>query len=169
MNRTEKVKLVETLHATFSDASSVILAHQVGLTVVESNALRGKMREAGAAFKVTKNRIAKLALKDTAYEGLVDQFTGPVAIGTSSDPVSAAKILVEYAKKNSKLTIICGAIDGQILDKSGVESLAQLPSLDELRATLAGLLQAPAGKIARVVQAPAAQLARVLQAKSEKV
>ena len=167
MNRTEKSELIDTLHATFSDAASVVIAHQVGLTVVESSALRGKMRENGASFKVTKNRIAKLALKDTAYEGLTDQFTGPTAVGTSSDPVAAAKTLVEFAKENKKLTIVGGAIGGQILDKAGVEALASLPSLDELRGKLVGLMQAPATKVARVVQAPAAQLARVIQAKSE--
>lgn len=167
MNRTEKSELIDTLHATFRDAASVVIAHQVGLTVVESSALRGKMRDNGASFKVTKNRIAKLALKDTAYEGLADQFTGPTAIGTSSDPVSAAKALVEFAKENNKLTIVGGAIGEQILDKASVEALASLPSLDELRAKLVGLVQAPATKVARVVQAPASQLARVIKAKSE--
>lgn len=169
VNRTEKSELINTLHATFSGAASVVVTHQVGLTVVESSALRGKMRENGASYKVTKNRIAKLALKDTAYENLSDHFTGPTAIGTSSDPVAAAKTLVEFAKDNSKLTIICGAIDGQMLDKAGVEALASLPSLDELRGKLVGLLQAPATQVARVVQAPAAQLARVIQAKPEEV
>lgn len=167
MNRTEKSQLIDTLHATFDGAASVVIAHQVGLTVVESSALRGKMRENGASFKVTKNRIAKLALKDTAYEGLADHFTGPTAIGTSSDPVAAAKTLVEFAKGNNKLTIVGGAIGGQMLDKAGVEALATLPSLDELRAKMVGLIQAPATKVARVVQAPAAQLARVVKAKSE--
>ena len=167
MNRTEKSQLIDTLHATFDGAASVVIAHQVGLTVVESSALRGKMRENGASYKVTKNRIAKLALKDTAYEGLTDHFTGPTAIGTSSDPVAAAKTLVEFAKGNNKLTIVGGAIGGQMLDKAGVEALATLPSLDELRAKMVGLIQAPATKVARVVQAPAAQLARVVKAKSE--
>ena len=166
MNRTEKTELIETLHATFSEAASVVVTHQVGLTVVESSALRNKMREGGARFKVTKNRIAKIALKDTPYEELSDQFTGPTAIGTSADPVTAAKILVEFAKENDKLTIIGGAIGAQLLDKAGIEALAKLPSLDELRAKLAGLLQAPAAKLARVTQAPASQLARVIQAKS---
>lgn len=169
MNRTEKAELIDTLHATFNESASVIVTHQVGLTVVESSALRGKMRENGAAYKVTKNRIAKLALKDTAYENLSDQFTGPTAIGTSTDPVAAAKVLVEFAKGNNKLTIVGGAIGEQMLNKAGVEALAKLPSLDELRAKLVGLMQAPATKLARVAQAPAAQLARVIQAKSEQV
>ena len=167
MNRTEKAELIDTLHATFNDAATVVIAHQVGLTVVESSDLRSKMRANGASFKVTKNRIAKLALKDTAYEGLTDQFTGPTAIGTSDDPVAAAKTMVEFAKDNNKLTIIGGAIGDQMLDKAGVEALAKLPSLDELRAKLVGVLQAPATKLARVSQAPASQLARVIQAKSE--
>ena len=165
MNRTQKTELIETLHATFSEAASVVVAHQVGLTVVESSALRNKMREGGARFKVTKNRIAKIALKDTPYEDLTDQFTGPTAIGTSGDPVTAAKILVEFAKENDKLTIICGAIGAQVLDKAEVEALAKLPSLDELRAKLVGLLQAPATKLARIAQEPASQLARVVHAK----
>jgi len=167
VNRTEKAELIDTLHATFNEATTVIVTHQVGLTVVESSNLRGKMRANGAAYKVTKNRIAKLALKDTAYENLTDVFTGPTAIGTSSDPVAAAKVLVEFAKENDKLTIIGGAIGEQMLDKAGVEALAKLPSLDELRAKMVGLLQAPATKLARVAQAPASQLARVIQAKSE--
>ena len=166
MNRTEKTELIETLHATFSEAASVVVTHQVGLTVVESSALRLKMREGGARYKVTKNRIAKIALKDTPYEELTDQFTGPTAIGTSPDPVAAAKVLVDFAKENDKLTIIGGAIGTQGLDKAGIEALAKLPSLDELRATIVGLVQAPASKLARIAQAPAAQLARVIQAKS---
>ena len=167
MNRTEKAELIDTLHATFNESAAVVVAHQVGLTVVESSDLRSKMRASGASFKVTKNRIAKLALKDTDYEGLSDTFTGPTAIGTSTDPVTAAKVLVEFAKENNKLTIVGGAIGTQMLDKAGVEALAKLPSLDELRAKMVGLLQAPATKLACVSQAPASQLARVIQAKSE--
>lgn len=167
MNRTEKAELIDTLHATFSEAASVVVTHQVGLTVAESSALRNKMREGGAKFKVTKNRIAKIALKDTTYENLTEYFTGPTAIGTANDPVTAAKILVGFAKENEKLTIIGGAIGDQVLDKAGIEALATLPSLDELRAKLAGLMQAPAAKLARITQAPASQLARVIQAKSE--
>ena len=102
MNRTEKAELIDTLHATFNEAATVVITHQVGLTVVESSDLRGKMRANGASYKVTKNRIAKMALKDTAYEGLTDQFTGPTAIGTSPDPVSAAKTLVEFAKEEGE-------------------------------------------------------------------
>jgi large subunit ribosomal protein L10 len=139
------------------------------MTVAESGDLRGKMREAGAGFKVTKNRIAKLALKGTRFEDLDTLFTGPTAVGTSEDPVAAAKILVEYAKSNNKLTIVGGSMDGKILDKAGVEALAKMPSLDELRGKLVGLLQAPASKLARVTQAPAGKLARVVKAREEQL
>ena len=169
MNRQEKAELIETLQNTLNASSTVVVAHQVGMTVAESSDLRAKMREAGAGFKVTKNRIAKLALKDTRYEDLDSLFTGPTAIGTSQDPVAAAKTLVEFAKSNNKLTIVGGSIDGKVLDKSGVEALAKLPSLDELRGKLVGLLQAPAGKLARVAQAPAAKLARVIKAREDQL
>ena len=169
MNRQEKAELIETLHTTLNASSTVVVAHQVGMTVAESSDLRGKMREAGAGFKVTKNRIAKLALKGTRYEELEGMFTGPTAIGTSEDPVAAAKALVDFAKGNDKLTIIGGSMDGKILDKAGVEALAKMPSLDELRGTLVGLIQAPAAKIARVTQAPAGKVARVVQARSDQL
>jgi len=169
VNRTEKAELIETLQSTFNASTTVVVTHQVGLTVAESGVLRLKMREAGAGFKVTKNRIAKLALKDTRYEDLDSLFTGPTAIGTSQDPVAAAKTLVEFAKSNNKLTIVGGSIDGKVLDKSGVEALAKLPSLDELRGKLVGLLQAPAGKLARVAQAPAGKLARVIKAREDQL
>ena len=169
MNRQEKAELIETLHTTLNASSTVVVAHQVGMTVAESSDLRGKMREAGAGFKVTKNRIAKLALKGTRYEELEGMFTGPTAIGTSEDPVAAAKALVDFAKGNDKLTIIGGSMDGKILDKAGVEALAKMPSLDELRGTLVGLIQAPAAKIARVTQAPAGKVARVIQARSDQL
>ena len=169
MNRTEKAELIETLQVTLSSATSVVVAHQSGLTVAESSELRAKMREAGAGFKVTKNRLTKLALQGTKYENLTDLFSGPTAIGTSSDPVSAAKTLVSFAKTNDKLTIIGGSLDGKVLDKAGVEALATLPSLDELRAKIIGMLTAPATKVARVTQAPASQLARVIQARADQL
>ncbi len=169
MNRQEKAELIETLQTTLNASSTVVVTHQVGMTVAESSDLRAKMREAGAGFKVTKNRIAKLALKGTRYEELEGMFTGPTAIGTSADPVAAAKALVEFAKDNDKLTIIGGSMDGKILDKAGVEALARMPSLDELRGKLVGLIQAPAAKIARVTQAPAGKVARVIQARSDQL
>ena len=169
MNRQEKAELIETLQTTLNDSTTVIVAHQVGMTVAESSDLRAKMREAGAGFKVTKNRIAKLALNDTPHTALESLFTGPTAIGTSADPVAAAKVLVEYAKGNDKLTIVGGSLDGKSLDKAGVEALAKLPSLDELRGKLVGILQAPAAKIARVAQAPAGKVARVIKARSDQL
>ena len=169
MNRQEKAELIETLQTTLNDSTTVVVAHQVGMTVAESSDLRAKMREAGAGFKVTKNRIAKLALNDTPHTALESLFTGPTAIGTSTDPVAAAKVLVEYAKGNDKLTIVGGSMDGKSLDKAGVEALAKLPSLDELRGKLVGILQAPAAKIARVAQAPAGKVTRVIKARSDQL
>ena len=169
MNRQEKAELIETLQTTLNDSTTVVVAHQVGMTVAESSDLRAKMREAGAGFKVTKNRIAKLALYDTPHTALESLFTGPTAIGTSTDPVAAAKVLVEYAKGNDKLTIVGGSMDGKSLDKAGVEALAKLPSLDELRGKLVGILQAPAAKLARVAQAPAGKVARVIKARSDQL
>ncbi len=169
MNRQEKAELIETLQTTLNDSTTVVVAHQVGMTVAESSDLRAKMREAGAGFKVTKNRIAKLALNDTPHTALESMFTGPTAIGTSTDPVAAAKVLVEYAKGNDKLTIVGGSMDGKSLDKAGVEALAKLPSLDELRGKLVGILQAPAAKIVRVAQAPAGKVARVIKARSDQL
>ena len=169
MNRQEKAELIETLQTTLNASSTVVVTHQVGMTVAESSDLRAKMREAGAGFKVTKNRIAKLALNDTPHSALESLFTGPTAIGTSADPVAAAKVLVEYAKGNDKLTIVGGSMDGKSLDKAGVEALAKLPSLDELRGKLVGILQAPAAKLARVAQAPAGKVARVIKARSDQL
>jgi large subunit ribosomal protein L10 len=169
VNRQEKAELIETLQTTLNASSTVVVTHQVGMTVAESSELRVKMREAGAGFKVTKNRIAKLALKGTRYEELDGMFTGPTAIGTSEDPVAAAKALVDFAKDNDKLTIIGGSMDGKTLDKAGVEALAKMPSLDELRGRLVGLIQAPAAKIARVTQAPAGKVARVIKARSDQL
>lgn len=169
MNRTEKAELIESLQSSLNDSTTVVIVHQVGMTVAESSDLRRKMRDAGAGFKVTKNRIAKLALKGTRYEDLDSIFTGPTVVGTSQDPVAAAKTLVDYAKGNPKITIVGGSMDGKILDITGVEALAKLPSLDELRGRLVGLVQAPAAKIARVVQAPAGKMARVIKAREDQL
>ena len=169
MNRNEKAELIETLQSTLSEAAAVVVTHQTGLTVAESSDLRGRMREAGAGFKVTKNRLTKIALQGTKYEDISDLFTGPTAMGTSADPVAAAKVLVNFAKENDKLTVIGGSLDGKVLDTAGVEALAKLPSLDELRAKLVGLLNAPATQVARVTQAPAAKLARVIQARADQL
>ena len=169
MNRKEKAELIETLQSTFNTSTTVVVAHQVGMTVAESSDLRLKMRGAGAGLKVTKNRIAKLALKGTRYEDLDSIFTGPTIVGTSEDPVVAAKILVDYAKGNSKITIIGGSMDGKTLDQSGVEALAKMPSLVELRGKLVGLIQAPAAKIVRVVQAPAGKMARLIKTREDQL
>jgi large subunit ribosomal protein L10 len=169
VNRNEKAELIETLQSTLSEAAAVVVTHQTGLTVAESSDLRGRMREAGAGFKVTKNRLTKIALQGTKYEDISDLFAGPTAMGTSADPVAAAKVLVNFAKENDKLTVIGGSLDGKVLDKAGVEALAKLPSLDELRAKLVGLLNAPATQVARVTQAPAAKLARVIQARADQL
>ena len=169
MNRTEKAELIETLQSAFDESSTIVVAHQVGMTVAESGDLRRKMREAGAGFKVTKNRIAKLALKGTRFEDLDSMFTGPTAVGMSQDPVAAAKAIVDYAKGNQKITIIGGSMDGKTLDQAGVEALAKMPSLVELRGKLVGLVQAPAAKVARVTQAPAGKLARVIQARVDQL
>jgi len=168
VDRAAKEELVAALNARFAASAAVIVTHQKGLTVAESQALRGAARTAGASYKVTKNRLAKLALKGTKFEGLAELLTGPTALATSEDPVAAAKVCFEFAKKNEKLIIVGGALGGQLLDAKGVESLAKLPSLDELRGRLVGLIQAPASKLASVTQAPAGQLARVFSAYAAK-
>ncbi|WP_028880762.1 50S ribosomal protein L10 [Terasakiella pusilla] len=164
MNRTEKEELVAEMREMFANSSTVVVSHYSGLTVAQLEELRGKMREAGASFKVTKNRLTKLALADSKFEGLVDILSGPTAIAFSEDAVAAAKATVEFAKKNDKLVILGGAMDETALDVDGVKALASMPSLDELRGKLVGVLQAPAQKLAAVTQAPAGQLARVFGA-----
>ncbi|MFM2256302.1 MAG: ribosomal protein [Pseudomonadota bacterium] len=168
MNRSEKTDAVAALNATFNEAAVVVVTRNLGLTVAQSTDLRLKMRDAGASYKVAKNRLAKIALSDTQYESLSDLLTGPTAIATSADPVAAAKVAVEFAKTNDKLEIVGGAMGETVLDVEGVKSLASMPSLDELRATLIGLVQAPATKIAQVVVAPAGKLARVFGAYAAK-
>ncbi len=167
MDRTDKEDLVASLHQTFEGASMVVVTHYSGLTVKEMGDLRGRMREAGALFKVTKNRLTRLALKDTKFEPLSDMFTGPTAIAYSDDPVAAAKVAVNFSKENDKLIVLGGALDSETLDADGVKALATLPSLDELRGKIIGLLNAPATKIAGVLQAPGGQVARVISAHAE--
>ena len=168
MHRSQKEALVASLKQTFGEINLVVVTQQSGMTVGQASDLRRKMREAGASFKVTKNRLTRLALEGTRFEALTSLFTGPTAIAYSDDPVAAAKVCVEFAKKNEKLTIVGGALGAQMLDPDGIKALATLPSLDELRGKLVGLLQAPATKVAGMVQAPAAQLARVFAAYSAK-
>ena len=167
MDRSQKAESVASLNAVFSEVGVVIVARNLGLTVAQSTALRGKIRDAGASYKVAKNRLAKLAIKDTDYAGIGDLFTGPTAIATSVDPVAAAKAVVEFAKTNDKLEIVGGSMGTLVLNAEGVKALAALPSLDQLRGTIIGLVQAPATKIAQLVTAPAAKLARVFGAYAE--
>ena len=168
MNRAEKADLVALLNTTFKETEVVVVTRNLGLTVAQSTDLRGKMRDADATFKVSKNRLAKIALKDTRYEPLADMLTGPTALATSGDPVAAAKVAVEFAKTNDKLEIVGGAMGDTVLDVNGVKALATMPSLDELRAKIIGLVQAPATKIARTIAEPGAQLARVVGAYAAK-
>ena len=167
MNRQEKSDLVKTLHNTFEGSASVVIVHCNGLTVSESTELRRKMREDNCNFKVTKNKIARLALKETKYHYMDDMFIGPTAIGSSEDPVMAAKILVDFAKDNEKLTIIGGGLEDKPLSKSDVEALAKLPSLNDLRGKIVGLLQAPASKLVRLTMEPASQVLRTISQKSK--
>jgi len=167
VDRNQKTDLVNSLHDTFEGAASVVIVHCIGLTVAESTDLRTKMRNENCNFKVTKNRIARIALKDTKYQHMDTMFQGPTAIGSSKDPVMAAKILVDFAKENEKLVIIGGGLEDKPLSKTDVEALAKLPSLTDLRGTLVGLLQAPASKILRLSMEPASQVLRTISQKSK--
>ena len=164
MDRSQKQQLVDSLHKTLSGASLVVVTRQSGLTVKEVTELRRQMRAAGATYKVTKNRLARLALKDTPYQELASLFTGPTAVACSKDPVAAAKVAVKYADSNEKVTILGGSLGDRKLDLAAIKSLATLPSIDSLRSKLIGLIQAPATNVAGVLQAPAGQLARVFGA-----
>ena len=168
VDRSEKQKLIATLHETLKTAELVVVTQQSGLTVAEVTNLRRQMRQAGAGYRVAKNRLARRALEGTKFEGLSPMLKGPTALAYSADPIAAAKVAVTYANSNDKLTIVGGVMGGQVLDSSGVKALATLPSIDELRGKIVGLLVAPATKIARVLQAPAGQLARVVKAFADK-
>lgn len=164
MTRAEKQAEVQALNERFANDEIVVVTHYSGLTVDEMSQLRAGLRQEGASFKVTKNTLAKLALKGTKFEQISDMFTGPTGIATSQDPVAAAKAAHKFAKGNDKLIILGGALGEQILDVKGVEALAKLPSLDEVRSKLVGLLQAPATKLAGLMQAPARELVGVTKA-----
>lgn len=164
MDRSQKADTVAQLNATFGEVGVVVVTRNLGMTVAQSTELRTKMREAGASYKVAKNRLAKRAIVDTDYAGIDDFLTGPTALATSVDPVAAAKVAVDFAKSNDKLEIVGGSMGTQVLDEAGVKALASMPSLDELRGKLVGLVQAPATKIAQLSTAPAAKLARVFGA-----
>lgn len=164
MDRSQKTDAVAQLNQVFNEAGVVVVTRNLGLSVAQSTDLRAKMRDAGASFKVAKNRLAKLALKDTDYAGIEEYLTGPTALAYSTDPVAAAKAAVDFAKTNDSLEIVGGSMGSQVLDANGIKALASMPSLDELRGTIVGLLNAPATKVVRVISEPAAKLARVFAA-----
>jgi large subunit ribosomal protein L10 len=168
MDRSEKATVVDELKRVFADTSVVVVTRNLGLTVAQSTELRLKMRDAGAQFKVTKNRLALIALEESRYKPIGELLTGPTALATSGDPVAAAKVAVDFAKTNDKFEIVGGAMGDTVLDVNGIKALAALPSLDELRGTIIGLIQAPASKIARTVSEPGAQLARIFSAYATK-
>ena len=168
MDRAEKREVVTALHDAFANTGVVVVAHYAGLTVADMTRFRRDMRSAGGRFKVAKNRLVKLALEGTDAKGIADLLKGPTCVAFSDDPVAAPKVAVKFAKANEKFVILGGAMGAQVLDATGVSSLASLPSLDELRGKLIGLIQAPASKIARTLNEPGAQLARVFAAYGDK-
>jgi len=168
LDRKGKSELVTALNGTFREAELVVVTHNQGMTVAETTDLRRRTRGAGASFRVTKNRLARRALAGTRFEGLGNLFTGPTAIAYSKDPVAAAKAVVDYAKINEKLVIVGASLAGKVLDVEGVKALATLPSLDQLRAKLLGMIQTPATRVASVLKAPAGQVARVIAAHARK-
>lgn len=168
MDRAQKEELVASLNETFSQAGLVVVTHYRGLSAAEATELRRRVKEGGARFTVTKNRLTRLALKGTQYEPLTELFDGPTAIAYSDDPLAAARVAVGYAKGNDKLIVLGGAMGERRLDEGDVKALAALPSLDELRSSFIALLQTPATRLATVLQAPAGQLARVMSAYANK-
>jgi large subunit ribosomal protein L10 len=165
--RARKSEIVDGLRGVFSGAGVVVVTHHKGLSVAEVSELRRGMREAGAAFRVTKNTLAKIALADTSYANLESLFNGPTAMAWSADPIAAPKAAVSFAKRNDKLAIVGGGLAGTLLTAEQVRALADLPSIDELRARLVGLLTVPAARLIGVLRAPGAQIARVLAARAE--
>ncbi len=168
MERAEKREFVTELNEVFKASGSVVVARYAGITVAQMNDLRTKMRAAGGTVKVAKNRLAKIALQGTESEGMSDLFQGQTLIAYANDPMIAPKVAMDFAKTNDKLVVLGGAMGTTTLNAEAVKSLATLPSLDELRAKLLGLLNAPATRVATVVQAPASQLARVFSAYAKK-
>lgn len=167
MLRAEKARVIDDLSGVFGDTGVVVVTHYKGLSVAEITDLRGRIRAAGAAFRVTKNKLAQRALDGTPFAQIADLFKGPTAIAFSKDPAAAPKIVSEFAKKNDKLKIVGGGLSGTVLDAASVRALAELPSLDELRAKLIGLLNTPASRLVGLLQAPGGQIARVLAARAE--
>lgn len=167
MLRAEKHQIVDDLHQVFASAGVVVVTHYKGLSVAEITDLRSRMRESGASYRVTKNTLAQRSVEGTSYAALGELFDGPTAIGFSQDPTAAPKVLTAYAKKSDKLKIIGGGLAGALLDEAAVRALAELPSIDELRARIVGMINTPATRLVGLLQAPAGQLARVLAAKAE--
>jgi len=168
LDRTEKREFVASLAAVFAETSMVVVTRNDGLTVAQATDLRRRMRAAGANYKVAKNRLAVLALEGTRFDGIKPLLKGPTALAWAHDPVAVAKVAVEFAKTNEKLVLLGGALGTQTLNADGIKALAELPSLDTLRAGLVGMLQTPATRVAGVLQAPAGQLARVFGAYAKK-
>jgi len=168
VDRAGKKEVVDTLNALFKAANVVVVAHYSGLTVAQMQILRRQMKQAGATVKVAKNRLAKIALDGTDVATIAPLLKGPTLIAYSGDPVAAPKVAVDFAKANERFVILGGAMGKTALNPDGVKALAALPSLDELRAMLVGLIQAPATKLARLLNTPAGQLARVIQAYASK-
>ena len=168
MDRTEKREFVASLATVFAETSFVLVAQNKGLTVADVSELRRRMRAAGATYKVAKNRLATLALEGTRFDGVKPLLKGPTALAWSTDPVAVAKTAVEFAKTNDKFVVLGGALGTQTLDATGIKALAELPSLETLRAQLVGLIQTPATRIAGILQAPGGQVARVLSAYAKK-
>jgi large subunit ribosomal protein L10 len=168
VDRAEKREMVSTLNDVFASAGVVVVAHYGGLSVAKMTDLRAKMREAGGTVKVAKNRLAKLALDGTDAAHIADLFEGQTLIAYSDDPVAAPKVASAFAKENEQLVLLGGAMGATHLDANGVKALATMPSLDELRAKIVGMIQTPATRIAQVVNAPAGGLARVVQAYADK-
>ena len=166
MNRKQKKELVESLHKTFLNSQSIIVTHINGLTVAETTNLRSNMRDANCKFKVTKNKIVKLALKNTNFEHLDNLFTGPTAIGTSEDAIAPAKVLFDFTKESEKIKIIGGGVEKKSLSIDDISNLASLPSLDEVRSKLIGLIMAGPTKIVRTIKEPPSRLARILATKN---
>ena len=166
MNRKQKEKLVESLHKTFLDSQSIIVTHISGLTVSETTSLRSDMRDANCKFKVTKNKIVKLALKKTKFEHLDNLFTGPTAIGSSDDAIAPAKVLFNFTKETEKIKIIGGGLEKKSLTVDEITNLASLPSLDEIRSKFIGLLLAGPTKIVRIIKEPPTRVARILATKN---
>jgi large subunit ribosomal protein L10 len=168
MDRARKREVVSTLNEEWKDSGVIVVAHYKGMTVSEMSDFRKRMKEGGGTVKVAKNSLAKLALKDTTSAGVAELLKGQTCVAYSDDPISAAKVSVKYARENEKLVILGGAMGRTVMDVNAVKALAELPSLDELRARLIGLVQAPATKIARILMEPGAMLARVVQAQGAK-